>query len=89
MIPLVLCFGLANTMVIIFQCNPIPHFWNSWTGEATGICLDINLFSFIRASIEIVIDITILSLPLPSIWRLQMRLHDKLQILVMFAIGFT
>lgn len=89
MIGLVLCFGLANIVVMIFQCKPIPYFWNSWTGEATGTCVDINLFSWIRASIEIIVDVAILSLPLPSVWKLQMRLQDKLQVLVMFALGFT
>jgi hypothetical protein len=89
MIPLVLSFGIANSLVMIFQCTPIPYFWNSWTGESSGKCANINLFSWIRASIEIVVDIAILSLPLPSIWKLQMGVRRRLQVLVMFALGFT
>jgi hypothetical protein len=85
----VACFGVANTCSMIFQCNPIPFFWKGWTGEVKGRCIDINLFSWIRAAIEIAIDVAILSLPLPSVIKLQMNWKKKFQVLIMFALGFV
>lgn len=83
------CFGIANTFSMIFQCSPIPFYWTSWTGEVTGTCIDIKLFSWVRASIQIAMDASILSLPLPALLQLRTNTRKKLQLLVMFALGFT
>lgn len=84
----VVCFGVANTFSMIFQCTPISFFWNGWTGEYAGKCININAFSWIRAAIEIIIDLAIISLPIPLLLGLKLKWHKKLQILSMFSIGF-
>ncbi|KAH7139806.1 hypothetical protein B0J13DRAFT_478123 [Dactylonectria estremocensis] len=83
------CFGIANTCAMIFQCTPVPFFWIGWAGETAGTCIDINLFSWIRAAIEIAIDVAIISLPLPSVIKLQMNWKKKIQVLLMFIVGFV
>lgn len=84
----VVCFGAANTFSMIFQCTPISFFWDGWTGEYAGKCININTFSWIRAAIEIIIDLAIISLPIPLLLNLKLNWHKKLQILSMFSIGF-
>ncbi|KAK5630395.1 hypothetical protein RRF57_006110 [Xylaria bambusicola] len=85
----VVLFGVANTLVIIFQCTPIEFFWTGWTGESTGKCIDINLFSWARAAIEIAVDIAIISLPLRDIIKTQLSWRMKIQVFIMFALGFV
>jgi len=85
----VVLFGVANTLTIIFQCTPIDFFWTSWTGEVTGKCIDINLFSWCRAAIEIAVDIAIISLPLRDLTRLQLSWKMKAQVILMFSLGFV
>ncbi|KAI0427567.1 hypothetical protein F5Y09DRAFT_315832 [Xylaria sp. FL1042] len=85
----VVLFGIANTLVIIFQCTPIDFFWTGWSGETTGKCIDINLFSWIRAAIEIAVDIAIISLPLRDIIKTQLGWKMKVQVFIMFALGFV
>ena len=85
----VVLFGVANTLVIIFQCTPVDFFWTGWTGETTGKCIDINLFSWARAAIEIAVDIAIISLPLRDIVKTQLSWKMKIQIFIMFALGFV
>ncbi|KAI4936724.1 uncharacterized protein J4E92_001448 [Alternaria infectoria] len=89
--------GLAslfqNVPVIVgammFQCQPISFFWDGWKGETSGRCtVDVRLFGFIRGAIEIMLDVAILSLPLPMLARLQMSWKKKVQIISMFAVGF-
>ncbi|KAJ8129224.1 hypothetical protein O1611_g4412 [Lasiodiplodia mahajangana] len=82
-------FGTANTLAIIFQCTPLPFFWTGWSGEVTGSCININLFSWARAAIEIAVDIAILSLPLRDIALLQLSWRKKAQVLFVFALGFV
>jgi hypothetical protein len=35
-IAMVTGFGIANVFSMIFQCTPIPFFWDGWRGEMTG-----------------------------------------------------
>jgi hypothetical protein len=84
----VVCFGTANTFTMVFQCTPVSFFWTGWAGETVGKCIDINLYSWIRAAVEIAIDVCILSLPLPKLIRLHMGWKRKFQVLLMFAMGF-
>lgn len=86
---LVTLFGLGNTFAMAFQCKPIPFFWDGWKGEMAGSCgVDVRLFGFVRGAIEIVLDLVILTLPLPVLANLQMDLKKKLQIMSMFCVGF-
>ncbi|KAI4658853.1 uncharacterized protein J4E79_006612 [Alternaria viburni] len=74
---------------MMFQCQPISFFWDGWKGETSGRCtVDVRLFGFIRGAIEIMLDVAILSLPLPMLARLQMSWKKKVQIISMFAVGF-
>ncbi|KAH8696731.1 hypothetical protein BGW36DRAFT_191682 [Talaromyces proteolyticus] len=83
-----ICFGISNAFSMIFQCTPISFFWDGWTGEYAGKCININTFSWIRAAIEIIIDVAIISLPIPLLLGLKLTWNKKLQILSMFSIGF-
>ncbi|KAH7344250.1 hypothetical protein BKA66DRAFT_564146 [Pyrenochaeta sp. MPI-SDFR-AT-0127] len=89
LVGLIICFGLGNTFVMIFNCMPIPLFWDGWRGEISGSCVDLHLFSFIRGGIEIFLDLAILSLPLPMPAKLQMSKKKKLQVMSMFCVGFV
>ncbi|KAF1954730.1 hypothetical protein CC80DRAFT_517345 [Byssothecium circinans] len=85
----VTCFGLGNTGAMAFQCRPISFFWNGWKGDKVGQCtVDVRLFGFVRGGIEIVLDLAILSLPLPVLAKLQMSTRKKLEIMSMFCVGF-
>jgi hypothetical protein len=90
LIGIVIGFGLGNTFSMIFQCMPIPFFWDGWKGEMEGSCnVDIRLFGFIHGAIEITLDLVILTLPLPMLARLQMTTMKKLRIMSMFVVGFV
>lgn len=85
---IVICFGIANTLTMIFQCTPVHFFWESWAGETTGTCINISLYSWVRAAIEIVVDVCIMALPLPSLFKLQLSGKRKILVLGMFMVGF-
>lgn len=84
-----ICFGVANLFSMIFQCTPIHFFWDGWKGLMEGTCIDVQLFGFVRGGIELVLDICILALPLPTLAKLSMSTEKKIQIMSMFAIGFV
>ena len=88
-IGIVVGFGIGNVFSMIFQCTPVAFFWDGWRGEMAGYCgVDVRLFGFIRGAIEIFLDLAILSMPLPMLYRLNMTPKKKMQIMSMFCVGF-
>ncbi|KAL4765021.1 uncharacterized protein BDW70DRAFT_147325 [Aspergillus foveolatus] len=82
------CFGISNTLIMIFQCTPVSFFWNSWTGEVSGTCIDISTYSWYRAAMQICMDVSIISLPIWPLSRLALSTRKKAMVLVMFSTGF-
>lgn len=82
------CFGISNTFVIIFQCNPVSYFWSGWTGEYKGNCININSYSWYKAAMQIAMDISIISLPIWPLLQVSLNIKRKIQIILMFGTGF-
>jgi hypothetical protein len=80
-------WGLAYTIIAIFQCRPIGHFWKRWTGLHPGTCLDMNAFAFSNAGISIMLDLWSLGIPMWEIQRLQMHWKQKISVALMFGVG--
>lgn len=81
-------FGISNTFTMIFQCTPVSYFWNGWSGEYQGYCVDINAYAWYKAAMQIVIDLTIIALPIWPLWHVSLNIKKKVQLLLMFCTGF-
>lgn len=77
----------AFCLATIFHCTPVSYTWTSWTGETTGYCADFNAFAWAHAIINIILDLFIMTLPLPLLWKLNMGLKRKLFLMLMFSVG--
>jgi len=86
---LVTGFGISNSFVMTFATTPIPFFWQGWAGETKGTGINMNLYCWIRAALEITVDLSIICLPLPHLWKLQMSWRKKIQVISMFCVGFV
>ncbi|PYH48072.1 CFEM domain-containing protein [Aspergillus saccharolyticus JOP 1030-1] len=82
------CFGISNTLIMIFQCLPVSYFWNSWSGEATGSCINISTYSWYRAAMQIAMDLSIIALPIYPLSKLALSRRKKTLVLLMFCTGF-
>ncbi len=88
LIGLNICYAVVFDLLLAFQCNPIAGAWLSWDGTYTAKCISINLLGWSAAAINIVLDLCVIILPLPELFRLSMSLRKKVQIIMMFAVGF-
>ncbi|KAH7018230.1 uncharacterized protein B0I36DRAFT_368269 [Microdochium trichocladiopsis] len=79
---------IAFEAVTIWQCGPIEGAWLHWDGEFEATCRDVNLQAWIAAAICLVLDIAMIVLPLPELWKLSMSWKKKIQVLSMFCVGF-
>ena len=76
---------LAMMLVVIFQCNPVQFFWNREIPG--GHCINANDFYFAMAVVSTVVLVTVLFLPVPIIWTLQISYTRRLGLAFVFTIG--
>lgn len=80
-------YGIAFTITCLFNCTPISYIWENWDGEHSGKCLDLHVFAWAHAGINIVLDVIILAIPIPQLLRLSLSTKKKMYIIIMFSIG--
>lgn len=82
---LILGWFLAINFLVLFACDP-PR--KSWDPTTPGTCLD-SSFTFLGATIpNLLIDLVLLVLPMPMVWKLQTDLGHKVALLGVFAAGY-
>ncbi|KAI1084177.1 hypothetical protein F5B20DRAFT_523968 [Whalleya microplaca] len=75
-------------ITVIFQCTPIPYFWERITNPAMqGKCLDTGVFYVTTASLTIFTDVLVLALPFWIFMGLKMSPKIKLAIMAVFLLG--
>lgn len=79
---------VAFEVVSIWQCRPIAGAWKRWDGEFKATCNDINLQGWLSAAFNIVLDVTMLILPMPELYNLSLTLKKKIHVMLMFGVGF-
>ncbi|PQE12141.1 integral membrane protein [Rutstroemia sp. NJR-2017a BVV2] len=82
----VILYWIVAMIVIIIQCHPIPHYWNS---SIPGTCVEEFKFILGLAIPNLVLDFVVLLLPVIPLWRLQMDHRQKMGLLVVFILGYT
>lgn len=58
-----------------------------WDTSIDGKCIDTIPFYFSLAGTSIGLDLIIIALPLPVLWKLQLRLKQKIILAALFALG--
>lgn len=65
-------------------CIPLQKLWNP---ELDGHCINNTVFLLTDCAVSIISDFTILILPIPLVWALQMPTKRKTEITTVFAMG--
>ncbi|KAK3314209.1 CFEM domain-containing protein [Apodospora peruviana] len=80
-------YNLAFFIAVIFQCDPISHFWTQWEGLDDGHCGNVNVLAWVAAATGIVFDVWLLALPFPQLIALNLHWKKKVMGAVMFGVG--
>lgn len=78
-------FYLLDVAFTIGLCNPRRKIWQPWLSN--GHCYSSGVWSLASGTFNAVSDITVLILPMPCLWRLQIPLKSKLTTIGIFATG--
>ena len=72
----VIATGVANTFVTIFQCTPVAYEWDK--SIRGGRCIDVVAFTRFMTIPNVVTGATMLIMPLPLAWKLNLEISSKL-----------
>lgn len=84
MMGIVTLYFVVYTMIIILTCIPIPRQWDT---KIPGGCIDVELRLWVTVILNLAIDVLIVALPMPVVWRLQMPFSKRLLISLIFGAG--
>ncbi|KAL4962798.1 CFEM domain-containing protein [Aspergillus stella-maris] len=84
-----LLWGFVAFWVLLFSCKPIHYYWNEWDGEHQGTCLSHNNILVAHSTINIILDVVVLVLPVPVLLKLQMPLKKRIGVVAMFVVGIA
>ncbi|RYP62674.1 hypothetical protein DL771_009615 [Monosporascus sp. 5C6A] len=86
LIVVVACYGIAFLAVFPTICHPISHIWAPVPG---GWCHNPAIEQFTSVGLNLIIDLAIVILPMPTLWSLKMPLYNKVFISIMFSFGLV
>ena len=78
-------FGVAIFVSDVLTCRPLSKTWNPLQ---PGVCESPFASLIALSSFNIATDLIIILLPMPMIWGLQMATHRKIELTIIFALGF-
>jgi hypothetical protein len=85
--------GVGFTAAIVFQCTPINSLWNAFNEDilppdrVSWHCININAFGWSGATINLVLDMWLMLLPMAELIKLSLPLRKKIVVCLMFAVG--
>ncbi|RDW93381.1 CFEM domain-containing protein [Aspergillus mulundensis] len=82
-------WGIAMLLANVFACQPINYMWLRWDEEHEGKCIDHEAVMAIHAILNIVFDVLIITLPMPTLLKLNMSVRKKVGVIFMFAVGLV
>ena len=81
---LTVVWSLVFIFVCIFQCHPIE---TAFDPTVPGECVNLRALFIGNAVPNIVTDAAILSMPVHQVWKLQIRLIQRISVMGVFTLG--
>ena len=82
---LVVAFGVGIVISDVLTCRPLAKYWDP---SQSGVCGNPGVSLVALSSCNIIADLTIVLLPLPMVWGLQITTQRKIELSIIFALGF-
>ncbi|KAG8159075.1 hypothetical protein KVR01_010736 [Diaporthe batatas] len=79
------------TLAVILQCQPTRFFWYQWDKQESvrGHCGNANALAWAAAGAGIALDLWLIALPWPGIWKLNLSWRRKMFAGIMLTVGLA
>ena len=81
---LVVAYCIATVVATLLICRPFAY---NWDQTIAGKCGNLHDFWLSSSIFGLVFDITVVVLPMPMLWGLQMDLSRKVALMFIFGLG--
>lgn len=71
----------------LLQCTPISYAWHAWSSQSHGRCVNIQAVTIAQACLNLALEVILVALPMPTLYKLKTTVRKKLQILLLFSLG--
>ena len=75
----------VSILRVVFLCQPISYLWDQHF--KTGTCLNTQAAYLSISVINLALDMTVIVLPMPILWTLQMPKARKVAVSAIFGMG--
>lgn len=79
---------ISGELLLILQCRPVRAVYDATITDkkcfTQNTLFDIEMY---QGVLMFLIDIVIITMPIPSIWKLQMPLRNRLVLIGLFSLG--
>ena len=82
---LVIAYWFSTVVRMFFLCSPFAYTWDKTV--ANGSCVNLPAAYLSVSIINLILDVMVIILPMPMLWRLQMPTSKKVVISGVFGIG--
>lgn len=72
-------------LIAFLLCQPLAFNWDQTI--PSGHCGDQNSAFLASGVMNLILDISVIALPLPKLWNLHMATHKKVGLMLMFSVG--
>jgi hypothetical protein len=81
-------YWFSCTIAFLVCCRPLSYYWTQYRDPGGGKCI-FNLYPFYigNAAANVATDGIILMVPIPLVWKLQMRTAQKVLVSGIFLLG--
>lgn len=80
--------GAVFFFVTMFQCNPIPFFWDKNIPGGTCINMDVIIaLTYLYSACSVICDFSFALLPIAIVWRLNMNKKSKIALIPILAMA--
>ncbi|KAJ5114308.1 hypothetical protein NUU61_000067 [Penicillium alfredii] len=83
-----IAWAIGCAVAFSCSCRPLSYFWSQFEDPKGGKCV-IDLYGFYigNAAVNVLTDFLILFVPIPLVWKLQMRKGQKIAVSSIFLLG--
>ncbi|OIW26698.1 hypothetical protein CONLIGDRAFT_646848 [Coniochaeta ligniaria NRRL 30616] len=79
--------AIGETTALIFQCVPVPYYWNRLRDARGGNCINVNAWGWANSATNVAMEIWIICLPFPELIKLKYYWKTKLRVSLMLIAG--
>ena len=81
---IIFAWAVGSVCSTLFRCSPVKFFWNK---DINGSCSNAKTGRIAAAALNSAIDVILLVLPVPLVWKLMLPSKQKLAVIGIFGLG--